>query len=134
MHVLADAFTSVLAIAALLGGHYLGWLWLDAAMGLVGALVIAIWAAGLMRETGAVLLDATNAPLAEKVRALVAEAGAGRIADLHVWQVGPGTYALIVSLAGSSLPAQALRSRLLALPGVAHVTIENWPEVTTPPS
>src|SRR3546814_14666881 len=68
LHVVADALTSVLAIAALLGGRYLGWVWLDPAMGVVGAIVIAAWAWSLLRDTGAVLLDATDAARSEERR------------------------------------------------------------------
>ena len=71
LHVVADALTSVLAIAALLGGRYLGWVWLDPAMGVVGSVVIAAWAWSLMRDTGAVLLDATDAAIEAEIRELV---------------------------------------------------------------
>lgn len=88
VHVLADALTSVLAIAALLAGRYLGWVWLDPAMGIVGAIVIAKWAFNLMRDSSAVLLDATDEPVAAEIRELLETSGDVRISDLHVWQVG----------------------------------------------
>lgn len=88
-HVLADALTSVLAIGALLAGRFLGWTWLDAAMGIVGALVIAKWSWGLLRDTAAVLLDAVaNRSLEEEIREPIQD-GDARITDLHVWQVAP---------------------------------------------
>jgi cation diffusion facilitator family transporter len=88
LHVVADALTSVLAIAALLGGRYLGWVWLDPAMGVVGAIVIAVWSWSLMRDTGAVLLDATDARLEAEIRERVEGPGDARICDLHIWRVG----------------------------------------------
>jgi len=88
IHVIADALTSVLAIAALLAGRYLGWVWLDPAMGIVGAVVIARWAWSLMRVTASVLLDQTDDHVAEEIRELVERQGDASIIDLHVWQVG----------------------------------------------
>ncbi|WP_010543459.1 CDF family Co(II)/Ni(II) efflux transporter DmeF [Sphingomonas elodea] len=123
MHVLADALTSILAIAALLAGRYLGWLWMDAAMGLVGAVVIARWSWSLLRDTAAMLLDATDAPVAEEVRALVEAPGDARITDLHVWRVGPEARAAIVSVAGVA-NAELVRQRLAPVHELAHLTIE----------
>jgi len=99
IHVLADALTSVLAIVALLVGRSYGWLWADPAMGAVGALVIARWSWGLIQNSGSVLLDA--AAEGEEVRQEIREAMAptgSQVTDLHVWQVGPGHFAAIVSL------------------------------------
>lgn len=124
VHVLADALTSVLAISALLAGSYLGWAWLDPVMGIVGAAVIASWSWTLMRDTAAVLLDTTDPQLEAEVRAQVGKHGDARIADLHVWRVGPGAHALIVSVAGK-VDAEALRLRLAAIPELAHVTVES---------
>ncbi len=87
--MLADALTSVLAIAALLAGRYLGWVWLDPVMGIVGAIVIAKWAVGLMRDSAAVLLDVTDEHVADEIRELLESSDDVRISDLHVWQVGP---------------------------------------------
>ncbi len=78
LHVVADALTSVLAIAALLGGRYLGWVWLDPLMGIVGSIVIAVWAWSLIRDTGAVLLDATDAALEAEIRERVEGPGDAR--------------------------------------------------------
>ena len=125
VHVLADALTSVLAIAALLAGRYLGWVWLDPLMGLVGALVIARWAYSLLKSSAAVLLDASDEPLAAEIRQLVEAPGDARITDLHVWQVGPQARAAIVSvLAPASLSAEALRERLAAVHELTHLTLE----------
>jgi cation diffusion facilitator family transporter len=119
VHVLADALTSVLAIAALLAGRYLGWAWMDPAMGIVGAVVIARWSWTLMRDTAAVLLDRTDAHVADEVRALLADA---RILDLHVWRVGPEARAAIVSVAG--MDADTVRARLAPVHELGHLTVE----------
>ena len=123
LHVLADAVTSVLAIAALLAGRYLGWVWLDPAVGIVGALVIARWAWGLMRDTSAVLLDTANAALAEEVRTRIETPGDARITDLHVWRIGPEAHAAVISVACDRGAAE-LRARLEPIRSLPHVTIE----------
>jgi cation diffusion facilitator family transporter len=122
LHVLADALTSVLAIAALLGGRYLGWTWLDPAMGVVGAIVIAVWSWSLMRDTGAVLLDATDAKLEAEIRALVEGPGDARICDLHVWRVGPGAHSAIVSAVG--VARETICQRLRPVHEIEHLTVE----------
>ena len=122
MHVLADALTAVLAIAALLAGRYLGWAWMDPAMGIVGAVVIARWSWTLMRDTAAVLLDRTDDAVAAEVRALVEAGGDARITDLHVWRVGPEARAAIVSVVGAD--AEAVRARLAPVHELAHLTVE----------
>lgn len=125
VHVLADALTSVLAIAALLAGRYLGWVWLDPAMGIVGAIVIAKWAFNLMRDSSAVLLDATDEPVAVEIRELLETSGDVRISDLHVWQVGPQARAAIVSVVASAgVTAEAVRARLAPVHELSHLTIE----------
>ncbi|VFR60630.1 Cobalt-zinc-cadmium resistance protein CzcD [plant metagenome] len=126
LHVLADALTSILAIAALLLGRSFGWTWADPVMGVVGALVIARWSWGLIRDAGAVLLDAGRGGVAVQREILhVMAAEADHITDLHVWQVGPGRYAAILALAvqGDAEPAQ-YKSRLAHLPQLAHLTVE----------
>lgn len=126
VHVLADALTSVLAIAALLLGRSYGWLWADPAMGVVGALVIARWSWGLIRDSGTVLLDA--APQSGKMRRDIEQAldaGDGEIADLHVWQVGPGHYAAIVSLVTRHPRDSAFyKAKLAHIAGLSHLTVE----------
>ncbi|CAN7217670.1 CDF family Co(II)/Ni(II) efflux transporter DmeF [Rhizobium sp. LjRoot254] len=126
LHVLADALTSVLAIAALLLGSLYGWLWLDPAMGVVGALVIARWSWGLIRQSGAVLID--YVPAGENLPAEIREAIEGeadRITDLHVWQVGPGHHAAIVSLESERpQPPAFYREKLAHIDDLSHVTIE----------
>ncbi len=120
-HVLADALTSVLAIAALLAGRYLGLGWMDPAMGIAGALVIARWSWSLMRDTAAILLDETDAELAEALRERIGAISDLRLIDLHVWRVGPQARAAIVEVEGNSAPSQ-LRSCLADL-HLAHLTI-----------
>jgi cation diffusion facilitator family transporter len=122
VHVMADALTSVLAIAALLGGRYLGWVWLDPAMGIAGAIVIAIWSWMLMRDTAAVLLDASDPHLEEEIRQEVEGPGDARITDLHVWRLGPGAHAAIVSVTGAN--HDVVRDRLTPVHEIAHLTVE----------
>ncbi|MCD7108641.1 CDF family Co(II)/Ni(II) efflux transporter DmeF [Rhizobium sp. DKSPLA3] len=126
LHVLADALTSVLAIAALVLGSLYGWLWLDPAIGIVGALVIARWSFGLLRDSGGVLLDYVPAgeDLPDEIRHAV-EDGDVRITDLHVWQLGPGHHGAIVALtAASPKPPAFYRAQLAHIAELSHVTIE----------
>lgn len=122
-HVLADALTSVLAIAALVAGRYLGWVWLDPVMGIVGGIVIAVWAWNLLRDTSAVLLDTSDPHLEAEVREQVEGLGDARITDLHIWRIGPGAHAAIVSVAGA-VDSNTIRERLEPVHELAHVTIE----------
>jgi cation diffusion facilitator family transporter len=125
VHVLADALTSVLAIAALLAGRYLGWIWLDPVMGIVGAIVIARWAWLLMRDTACVLLDSTDDHVADEVRELLDGPDGARITDLHVWRVGPEAHAGIVSVeAGPGIDQEMIRRRLRPVHELAHLTVE----------
>lgn len=140
MHVLADALTSVLAIAALAGGWMLGLDWLDPAMGIVGALLVAAWARGLIVDSGRVLLDREmNHPVVEEIRAAVesgAEAGDTRVTDLHVWRVGRQAYACAMTVVthDDRLDAARVRALLAVHEEVVHTTIEvqRCPEVATP--
>ncbi|MGE5721324.1 MAG: CDF family Co(II)/Ni(II) efflux transporter DmeF [Sphingomonadales bacterium] len=122
VHVVADALTSVLAIVALLSGRYLGLVWMDPVMGIVGGIVIARWSWTLMRDTVAVLLDIADDQVAEEVRELVEAPGDARITDLHVWRVGPEAHAAIVEVASRVAPA-TLRERLKPVHEIAHLTI-----------
>lgn len=125
LHVLADAMTSVLAIVALLAGRLFGSVWMDPLMGIVGALVIAHWSLGLMWSSGAVLLDTVpNPQLTNKIKERL-EAESDRVADLHVWRLGPGHAGVIASVV-SDRPqtVDAYKSRLVGLAGLSHITIE----------
>jgi len=135
LHVMADALTSVLAIAALAAGRGLGWTWMDPVMGVVGGLVIARWSVALLRETSRVLLDGevSEARRLAMVRA-VERAGEDRVADLHVWRVGPGHLAAIVSVVSRSPRAPAhYRALLAGFDDLAHVTVEVHPAPVPPP-
>lgn len=130
VHVIADAATSVLAIIALAGGWIYGWSWLDPVMGIVGALLVAIWAKNLIAETGKVLLDREmDHPIVAEIREVVEtgpDAGNIRITDLHVWRVGKQTYSCALSVVthDASLTAQRIREQLARHEEIAHSTIE----------
>ena len=98
VHVAADAVVSVLAIIGLLLGRFFGWVFMDPIMGIIGALVIANWAYGLIRDTGGILLDmSADKAIADKLRHMI-ESGGDLLADLHIWRLGPGHYGAIVSI------------------------------------
>ena len=128
VHVLADAATSVLAIVALLGGRLLGLTWLDPVMGLVGAVLVTVWAVGLLRDSGRILLDAQmDAPVVAEVREVIEQGPwPARLADLHVWQVGRGKYAVSASVVTSDarLDADTVRNALAIHEELVHVTVE----------
>jgi cation diffusion facilitator family transporter len=126
LHVLADALTSVLAIAALVLGRWAGAAWLDPVMGLVGALVIARWAVHLLRDTGRVLLDFAAAERsAEAIRSAIERREGERLSDLHLWRVGPGHVAAIVSVVSErGASADEVRAALAGVGTLAHLTVE----------
>lgn len=126
LHVLADALTSIFAIVALLVGRSYGWLWADPVMGVVGALVIARWSWGLIRDSGAVLLDRIpdDEDLSGEIRDAL-ETDTDRITDLHVWQVGPGNHAAIISLVSRDPAAPSdYKTRLAQISELSHITVE----------
>lgn len=125
IHVLADAAVSLLAIFGLAVGSVFGWVWMDAVMGIVGALVIANWAFGLLKTAGAVLLDMQPGEEIRRAIAARVEIDGDRLADLHLWRVGPGHHAAILGLVSHEArrPAE-VRARLAGLPGLSHVTVE----------
>jgi cation diffusion facilitator family transporter len=127
IHVAADAATSVLAIAALAGGKYFRLGWLDAAVGLVGSVVVLVWAATLLRQTSRSLLDAEmDAPVVGEIRAALAGASMpAELRDLHVWRVGKGKYACILHVATATpVPAAYFRELLAIHEELVHVTVE----------
>ena len=125
VHVLADAAVSILAVIGLSIAWALGWLWIDAAMGIIGAAVISNWAFGLMRDAGAVLLDVgPDAEIVRSVRERL-ENGSDRVADLHLWRVGPGHNAVIATIVSHVPQAPSFyKERLANIPNLSHVTIE----------
>ncbi|THC44499.1 CDF family Co(II)/Ni(II) efflux transporter DmeF [Massilia sp. Mn16-1_5] len=130
IHVIADAATSVLAIGALAGGWAFGWSWLDPVMGIVGAVLVAVWAKNLIVETGKVLLDREmDAPVVEEIREVVAaasNAGYAKLVDLHVWRVGKQFYSCALSLVTNdpALTPAKLREQLGIHEEIVHATIE----------
>ena len=128
IHVLADAATSVLAIGALLAGRFLDWVWLDPAVGILGAILIASWSIQLMRDSGRILVDTVpDATLATAMRERI-ERNGDRVTDLHLWRVGPGHNAAVISLVSSHPQAPDIyRNKLAALHALSHVTVEVHP-------
>jgi cation diffusion facilitator family transporter len=129
IHVVADAAVSVLAIVGLLLARTFGWLWMDPLAGIVGALVIANWSYGLMRDTGAILLDVSPSDAIEnKIRGAVARAG-DELLDLHVWRLGPGHFGAVISVvtdAAQRAPA-FYHAILRDFKGLSHITVEVHP-------
>lgn len=131
LHVVADSLTSLLAIAALLMGKVFGMVWMDPAMGIVGAVLIARWSWGLARDTSQVLLD-RQAPqdVRDRLRRALEAPGAGprgndRVADLHVWSVGPGIHAAaIVLVTDTPKPPEVYKRAIPASLGIVHSTVE----------
>jgi cation diffusion facilitator family transporter len=126
-HVVADAFTSVLAIVALVGGWLYGWAWLDPVMGIVGAVLVALWAKSLLLETAKVLLDREmDHPVVQEIKDAVEADGQTRVTDLHVWRVGKKVYscALTAVTQDAQLTPNTLRERLAVHEEIIHSTIE----------
>lgn len=126
LHVLADALTSVAAIFALAAGYFFGWGWMDPVMGVVGSIVIAKWALSLLKETSKVLVDVTPPRLVDAVRERLEAQHGEHVSDLHLWRIGPGHYAAVVSvLSHADAPAcEDYKLLLEDLPGLSHVTVE----------
>jgi cation diffusion facilitator family transporter len=125
VHVLADAGVSLLVIVALVLGRIFGWVWLDPVVGLCGAVVIAAWSYGLIRDTGAILLDMNpDRGMAERMRAAI-EVDGDRLTDLHLWRLGPGHLGAILSIATARVRGPEYYRRLLErFSTLSHVTIE----------
>jgi cation diffusion facilitator family transporter len=127
LHVIADAATSVLAIIALFGGKLWGAAWLDPVMGLIGAGLVSIWAFGLLRDTSRVLLDAEmNAPVVDEIRDVISASPiAAQLCDLHVWRVGKGKYACILSLATiDDVSPEYFKEQLGIHEELVHISVE----------
>ncbi|MBI5556327.1 MAG: CDF family Co(II)/Ni(II) efflux transporter DmeF [Deltaproteobacteria bacterium] len=126
MHVLADALTSLLAIIALVAGKFFGWNWLDPVIGMVGALVITRWAYSLLKETSSILLDGSIAgDYKEAIREKIEAADDNRIADIHIWKVGPADYAAIIAIVTHNPQQPAYYKNLLDdFHELTHLTVE----------
>lgn len=129
LHVLADAATSVFAILALFGGKFFAASWLDPVMGIVGSALVAIWAVGLLRDTGRILLDAEmDAPVVAEIHEAIASSPIpAQITDLHVWRVGKGQYASIVSLSvddSINVEPDYYRRQIAVHEELVHITVE----------
>jgi cation diffusion facilitator family transporter len=129
VHVLADAFVSVLAIIGLLLAKAFGWLWMDPLAGVVGALVIANWSYGLMRDTGGILVDMTpDQHIGGRIKSAL-EADGDTLLDLHVWRIGPGHLGAVVSVGtrqGQRGP-QFYHALLRRFNALSHITVEVHP-------
>lgn len=126
LHVLADALTSLLAIFALLAGKFLGLNWMDPAMGIVGAILVARWSLGLIRDTSGILLD-HQAPgvMLERTRAAIESVDDNRIADLHIWSIGPGIYSAIVAVVSDAPKSpEHYKSLIPSDLGIVHTIVE----------
>lgn len=126
LHVLADALTSILAIVALSLGLAFGWAFMDPIMGVVGSIVITRWSIGLLKETSGVLLDKTaSAEMIQRIRARFETDGAVQVNDLHLWEVGPARYAVIVSIqTDAPRPTDYYKALLKEFPSIVHATVE----------
>jgi cation diffusion facilitator family transporter len=126
LHVLADALTSILAIVALLAGKYFGAVWLDAAMGIVGAVLVTRWSLGLIRDSSRVLLDyQAPAEMLAQIKAALEARPEDRVTDLHVWTIGPGVRAAEIAVASEAPEAPGFyKARLPSECGIVHATVE----------
>jgi cation diffusion facilitator family transporter len=133
LHVLADALTSILAIAALLAAKYAGLQWMDPAMGIVGGILVARWSWGLLRGAGRVLVDRQAPPeVLESVRTAVEDSSV-RLIDLHVWEIGPGYRAAILAVeTANSVSPSDIKERIPDDLGIAHTTVEIHQRVIQP--
>jgi cation diffusion facilitator family transporter len=126
MHIVADAFTSVLAILALVAGRYAGWSFFDPLMGIVGGIVVLRWGIGLCKSSGRQLVDASSSAEREgRIRTALEAIDDVRVGDLHLWEMGPGRRGCVVSLT-TSTPRDAAfyRSCVQRTLAVAHLTVE----------
>ncbi|MGA9038403.1 MAG: cation diffusion facilitator family transporter, partial [Pseudolabrys sp.] len=128
VHVMADAAVSVLVIVGLVAGRQFGWVWMDPLMGLVATVVILSWSWTLIRSAGAVLLDVCPDPALARRIASRLEQGSDRVSDLHLWRLGPGHLAAVISLVTHEPRApDHYKRRLGDLTGLSHVTVEVVP-------
>ncbi len=126
LHVLADAVTSLLAIVALTAGKFWNWVWLDAMMGIVGAVIISKWAWGLLQDTAKILLDRDfDSQVVERIHQLIESDADNRIADLHLWKIGAHQLAAIISLVTHfPNPPEHYKQLLAPIHDLVHITVE----------
>lgn len=126
LHVLADAMTSLLAIAALFSGKFFGWNWLDPVMGMVGAVVITRWSINLVRSTAPILLDKSiDLKTQQEIISLLEKKAGTKVTDIHIWRLSAGHYGAIISLAAKEpLPVDVYREMLARFTVLSHLTIE----------
>jgi cation diffusion facilitator family transporter len=126
LHVLADALTSLLAIFALLAGKFMGLNWMDPVMGIVGAILVARWSLGLIRDTSGIMLDhQAPAAMLEQTRVAIEDVDDNRIADLHIWSIGPGIYsATLVVVSDTPKPPEYYKSLIPKGLGIVHTIVE----------
>jgi cation diffusion facilitator family transporter len=126
LHVMADALTSVLAIVALFAAKYLGWIWMDPLMGIVGALLVTRWSLGLLRTTAGVLLDRQGPdPMVDQIRKSIETHDGSRVTDLHLWAIGPNLYtALLTVTAPQPATVAEYKARIPRDLHLAHISIE----------
>jgi cation diffusion facilitator family transporter len=125
VHVMADAAVSVLVVIGLVAGRQFGWVWMDPIMGLIATFVILSWSWSLARTAGAVLLDVSPDPVLSRKIAARLEQASDRVSDLHLWRIGPGHLAAVISLVSDHPNTPSFyKKRLAGLPGLSHVTIE----------
>ncbi|MFK8985733.1 CDF family Co(II)/Ni(II) efflux transporter DmeF [Acinetobacter seifertii] len=127
LHVVADAVTSVLAIAALIAGKFLGWNFLDALLGVVGAILVAQWSWGLLRDTGKTLLDAEMShPVVAEIQEVIEQLSQVKITDLHVWKVGKGKFSCILALETdqTDLTPDSVKKALSIHEEIVHASVE----------
>ncbi len=126
LHVLADALTSVLAIIALLSAKFFGWIWMDPAMGIVGAILVARWSLSLLRITSGVLLDKQGPEsLQQQIKDRIEQDDDSKVADLHLYSIGPNIYSAVITVVATdpATPAQ-YKKRIPMNLGLAHVAVE----------
>ena len=126
LHVMADALTSILAIAALLAAKYLGYIWMDPVMGMVGGVLIAWWSVGLLRDTSRILLDSAADPeVLASIRSAIESNTGDKVSDLHLWKVGPDTFSAIISVVTQHpKPPDYYKALLAGHDELAHITVE----------
>lgn len=128
LHVLADALTSLTAIAALFLGKQFGWVWMDPVMGIAGSILVSSWSWGLLRKTSAVLLDHQVTGISEKIRSAIEANPNTQITDLHVWTIAPGKYSAALTIVTEApKPVAEYKNQITDIPGLVHITAELHP-------